>query len=142
MATISNRSLIGPEATFHIAETSSATPTDRSTWIMEVTYDVTPNTVDDTPLNHTDTKMIHLDRTTTGRIVWRTQTAAMDFVNEWLTELNEEKYIHVREEGDGSGKPNVKLDVILTGGSKTVQRDAMQTVETPFHANAITISTQ
>ena len=136
MATISNRSLIGPEATFRIDDT------DRSTWIMEVTYDVNPNTADDTPLNHTDQKMIHIDRTTTGRIVWRTQTAAMDFVNEWLTTLNEEKEIEIREEGDGSTKPKVVMDVILTGGSKTVQRDSMQTVETPFHANTITVGTQ
>lgn len=143
MATISNRSLIGPEAKVRL-ETSftDRALVDRSDWIIEITYDVNPNTADDTPLNHTDQKMIHIDRTTSGRIVWRTQEAANEYINDWLGRLNDQRQIVIREQGDGTNKPETTIDVLLTGTSKNVQRDSMQSIETPFHGNSISFDTQ
>jgi len=136
MAAITDRSVIGPEAKVLIDTT------DRSTWVMDITVDVNPNTGDDTPLNHTDTKMIHIDRTTSGRIVWRTLSAASAYVTAWILALNDQREFVIHEEGTATGRPALTMNVILTGGSRNITRDSIQALETPYHANSIAYSTQ
>lgn len=136
MAIITNRSRIGPEATFLVDGT------DRSDWIMEISYDVNPNTADDTPLHHEDQNMIHVDRTTSGRIVWRTLSDAMAYMNTWVLALNDQRTLKIRAEGDGSRKPETTIEAILTSDGRNITRDAIQTMETSFHGNSINLTPQ
>lgn len=126
MAALSVRPGIGSDAT--ILEGT----TDRTSWFYEFSMDPQSETIDQRGLGDTDNMAVEVGRATSVSAVIRGIEDAVDFFEEWADELNEEKTLHIRREGTGSGKPNVEIDLLCTGFTMGLVRNGEQTYNATF----------
>lgn len=126
MAIIASKPGVGADVTVFIDTT------DRTTWFYDINADVNKDTASNRVLGSTDNVFFETGKTAGITAVLRGDPDAVTFMEEWVDTLNEEKELHIRREGTGSGNPEFSCDVILTSMTMGIVRDNEQTYNLTF----------